>query len=185
MFKSLVSCLSIYIHDPKFYKNVYHVSDHVCILSLACYLVFFLISKHIYKNSKFCCCFSVSGETGRPARSTGDSTGHARLCMSVGRPSGSTDWKQCCSRVFWVDRQVDRLQKTVFSFRGRSTGRSTQAQRLLPAGRTADRTGRPLGLQSSNGSFLFCVFLKSVFVICFGRLFLSFWRSFPDQISLK
>ena len=59
-------------------------------------------------------CFSVSGKTGRPARSTGACVW---ACTSVHvrrSTAGSTDWEQVCSRVFWVDRPVDRQKETVF-----------------------------------------------------------------------
>jgi len=143
----------------------------------------YLYFKIFYKNSKFWF-LAVFLFQARPADRTGRPELVSRTCtlVHVCRPTvGSTDWKQFCSRVFWVDRPVDRLQKTVFLFRGRST----RAQRLLPAGRTADRTGRPPGLQSPNGSFLFGAILKSVFRTVFWQTFSGFYRTFSDQISLK
>ena len=109
---------------------------------------------------------------------------HVCACLSADRPgrptvcrfalrfsgstSGSTAFRNLC--FFLEDGQPDR---------------STGAQRLLPGRRAADRTGRPPSLQKPNGSFLFCAILKSVFLICFCRLFLMFWRTFSGQINLK
>ena len=121
----------------------------------------YLYFKIFYKNSKFwfpaVFLFQArpADRTGRPelvSRTT-------RLCMSVGRPlgrptessfalgfSGSTARSTARSTAF---------RKLCFILEDGRPERSTRAQRLLPAGRTADRTGRPPGLQSPNGSFLF------------------------------
>ena len=135
--------------------------------------------------SSVSCCISVSGKTGRPDRSTGACIRTCTL-VHVCRPTaGSTDWKQFCSRVFWVDRLVDRLQKTVFHFRERSTERSTRAQRLLASradGRPYRSTARPAKCQRLFP--LWCN-LNSVFLICFWQTFSEFLENFSRSNKLK
>ena len=50
----------------------------------------------------------------RPGRPAPAQDMHACACLSADRPGRPTDCQQVCSRVFWVDRPVDRLQKLVF-----------------------------------------------------------------------
>ena len=168
------------------FTKVYISCLKSCILLLAWYLVFFT-SKHFYKifPKSGTCCFSVSDKTGRPAWSTGACTRTCTL-VHVCRPTaGSTDWMQSALGFSGsTARSTARRTLCFFLEDGRPSGRP-ESNGSLPAGLAADRTGRPSSLQKSNGSFLFCVFLKSVFIICFGRLFLSCWRSFSGQISLK
>ena len=113
----------------------------------------------------------------RQDRPTGTCTGHARLCMSVGRPPGSTDCLQVCSRVFWVDRPVDRLQKPVFLFRGRSTRAvdpSPTATASRADGRPDRSTARPAKCQR-----LFP--LLCISEICFCNLF---WQTFSELLEI-
>ena len=166
---------------PSFSKT--YIIFKSCILFPSWYLVIFT-SKYFY-NKNFqvlsCCCFSVSGKTGRPARSTGACVRTCTL-VHVCRPTaGSTDRLQCCSRVFWVDRPVDRLQKTVFLFRGRSTRAvdpSPTATASRADGRPDRSTARPAEPQRlfpllcySEICFLDC-FLADFFWV-FGDLFQS------------
>jgi len=107
-------------------------------------------------------------------------SGRARLCTSVGRPTGrpaenrlltvfcrsaerSTDQKFLLS-VFCraADRSTDSSKLCFISEAGRPTDRP-EPNGYMPAGLTADRTGRPPSLQSPNGSFLFGDFLKPDF----------------------
>ena len=150
-----------------------------CMYTISSIILSYPYSKMILQKipSSVLCCFSVSGKTGRPDRSTGACI---RTCMLVHvcRPTaGSTDCKQFCSRVFWVDRPVVRLQKTVFYFRGRATGRSTRAQRLLASradGRPYRSTARPAKCQR-----LFPLWCKSE--ICFYNLF---WQTFSEFLEI-
>ena len=104
---------------------------------------------------------------------------HVCARLSVDRPGRPTE--SSCSRVFWVDRPVDRKKEAVFCL----LGRSTRANGSLPAELAVDRPGRPPGLQQPNGSFLFCAILKSVFQTAFWHTFSGFFRSFSEQIRSK
>ena len=149
--------------------------------SLAWYLAIFTSKCFTKIPSSVSCCFSVS------ARTT-DRTGRpelvSRTCtlVHVCRPTvRSTDWKQFCSRVFWVDRPVDRLQKTVFHFRGRSTERSTRVQRLLASragGRPDQSTARPAKSPTTLSSLV-----QSE--ICFWQTFSEFLEIFSRSNKLK
>ena len=155
------------------------------------YLSFYnmILNSYTYKIflqqiSKFCLAavFSVSGRTGRPARSTGACVRTCTL-VHVCRPTaGSTDCKQSCSLVFWVDRPVDRLQKIVFSCRGRSTGlvdRSPTASASRANGRPDRSTARPAKCQR-----LFPLWCN--LKICFYKSILAdLFRFFGDLFQIK
>ena len=158
-----------------------------CMYTISSMILSYPYSKTILQKipSSVLCCFSVSGKTGRPARSTGACIRTCTLVHVCWPTAGSTDCKQFCSRVFWVDRTVDRLQKTVFPFRGRSTERSTRVQRLLASradGRPDRSTARPAKCQRLFP--LWCN-LKSVFVICFWQTFSEFLEIFFRSNKLK
>ena len=104
---------------------------------------------------------------------------HACACLSADRRVDRLS--AVCSRVFWVDRPVDRLQKTVFLFRGRST----RAVDPSPTATASRADGRPDRLTAKPAEPQRLFPLLCISEICFGRFFLSCWRSFPDQISLK
>ena len=112
----------ILIHDS---KNPYKVY----ILFTPCITIFYnMILNYIYlqnylqkfPSSKFLLIFCF-----RLDRPTGPVDRHLhRTCtlVHVCRPTARVDrLSAVCSRVFWVDRPVDRLQKPVFLLRGRST----------------------------------------------------------------
>ena len=144
--------------------------------------------KTIFQNfSKFkkTCSFLISGwpadRPGRPAQQPG----RARLCTSVGRPDRSTDQELLLSGFLSrPDRSTGR-RKLCFLFWDGRPDWSTESQRLFAAGLAVDRTGRPPGLQQSNGSFLFGLFWKTVFVFCFNRFLESCWEAFAGQIRCK
>ena len=105
---------------PSFTKT--YIIFKSCILFSSWYLdtLYFKIFFKI-KNSKSCCYFSVSGLTGRPARSTGASI---RTCtfVHVCRPTARVDRLTAVALGFsGSTARVDRPQNTSFSLRGRST----------------------------------------------------------------
>ena len=117
------------------------------------------------------CCFSVSGKTGRPDRSTGACVRTCTL-VHVCRPTaGSTDCLQFALGFSGSTARSTAFRKLCFCLEDGRPERSTRAQRLLPAGRTADRTGRPPSLQSPNGSFLFGEILKIYFWSVLKQIF--------------
>ena len=145
----------------------------------SCMILSFLTSKtFLQKSPKFrpAADFSVSGLTGRPARSTGASTRTCTL-VHVCRPTAPVDrLKAGHSRVFWVDRPVDRLQKPVFLFIGRSTrpvDRSPTATATQADGRPDRSTAKPAEPQR-----LFP--LLSISEICFCNLF---WQTFSGFLE--
>ena len=107
------------------------------------------------------------------------------LCMSAGRPPGSTDCLQVALGFSGSTVRSTAIRNLCFFLEDGRPERSTRAQRLLPARRTVDRTGRPPGLQSSNGSFLFGAILKSVFRTVFWQNFSEFLEIFSRSNKLK
>jgi len=155
MFTNFISCL-------------YHV-----FLSFQAWYLVKISYKIILQNfpSPFPGSFSVSGWTGRPDRSTGSCVQdvHACACLSADRPADRL--KAVCSRVFSVGRPVDRLCKTMFPSWGRSTGRSTRAQRLYASkadGRPDRSTAKPAKPQRL---FPLWWFSEICFLICFCSRF--------------
>ena len=115
--------------------------------------MYFLNISQNFSNSKQPS-FSVSGNFGRPARSTGDVSGHA-LFVHVRRSTEPVDRQRAnCSR----DVSVDRKKETVFPLFGRSTGpvdREPTALCCWAGGRPDRSTARPatsLTALSSLGS---------------------------------
>ena len=139
------------------------------------------------KISKFCLAADFlfqARPVDRPGRPAPAQDMHACACLSADRPGRPT----VCTFALGFSGSTARstaFRNLCFFLEDGRPERSTRAQRLLPAGQPVDRTGRLAGLQSANGSFLFCAILKSVFLICFCRLFLMFWRTFSSQINLK
>ena len=155
--------------------------NYFCIILSYKYLKIFFTK---ISNSKILPVFLF--QVDRPtARSTGACV---RTCtfVHVCRSTGPVDrLKAGHSRFVWVDRTVDRQKETVFPQRGRSTGRSSGAQRLFASKATVDRPGRPPSLLLANGSFLFGQVWKSIFSVFFNRVLESCWRPFAGQIRWK
>ena len=124
------------------------------------------------------------------------------FCFQAARPTGTVDRRQCqdvhtcarlsvdrpgrptessCSRVFWVDRPIDRQKRAVLCL----LGRSTRPNGSLPAELAVDRPGRPPSLLQPNGSFLFCAILKSVFLDCFLADFFRVLQIFSRANKVK
>ena len=121
-------------------------------------------------------CFRQYRPTGPADRSL--YPGRARLCMSVGRPPGRPTE---CSYALGFSRSTARRKLCFFLEDGRPSGRP-ESNGSLPAGQTADRTGRPPSLPAANGSFLFCEILKIYF---FGLFCSRFSLIFGDCFLIK
>jgi len=67
----------------------------------------------------------MTGLAGRPSQSTVALAVHISVCTLYRSTDRSTDCKQPCSRLDWVDRAVDRWPATVKYLNVRSTDRST------------------------------------------------------------
>ena len=105
--------------------------------------------------------------------------GHARLCMSVGRPIGQPTESSLLSG--FLSRSTAFRKLCFLLEAGRPVGRP-KPNGYMPAGRTVDRTGRPPSLQSPNGSFLFGPILKSVFRTVFlADFFWVLWTFFRSN----
>ena len=119
---NLVSCLSRYLHDPKFYKI--NIMFRSCLYTPTSMLLKFVQTQNYFtkfSKSKKKYCFSYFRLTGRPA----PVPGRAHLCTSVGRPPRSTDWIHLLS-----------------GFLGRPV-RSTAEESCALSFGTVDPTGRP------------------------------------------
>ena len=156
-----------------------------CIYTLSSLLLTFLYFKTFFtKFSKFKnpADFSVSGLTGRPARSTGASI---RTCMFVHvcRPTARVDRLKAVALGF---SGSTARRKLCFLLEDGRPDRSTRAQRLFASwagGRPARSTARPAKAQR-----LFPLLCNSeiCFLDCFfWQTFSGFYRSFPEQIRLK
>ena len=138
------------------------------------------------QNFKFCLA-AVFLFHARPADRPGRPapvSGHARLCMSVGRPPRSTDCKQFALGLSGSTARSTARRKLCFVFWDGRPERSTRANGSLPAELAVDQPGRPPSLLP-NGSFLFCAILKSVFQTAFWQIFSGFSRTFSEKIIIK
>ena len=144
-----------------------------CMFTLSSMILSYLYIKKYFTNFQYPVswlffCFRQDRPTGPVDRSL--YPGRARLCMSVGRPSGRPTESSLLSSFLGRPDRSTAFRKLCFLL---EDGRP-EPNGYMPAGRTADRTGRPPGLQRSNGSFLFCVNLKICFWSVLWHIFFEF-----------
>jgi len=115
-----------------------------------------------YKNSKFKImlffCFRQDRPTGPVDRRLWQGV-HVCACPSADRPGRPTVSRFALGFSGSTARSTARRKLCFYLEDGRPGGRP-ELNGSLPTRQTVDRTGRPPGLQSANGSFLFGAILN-------------------------
>jgi len=172
---NLVSCLSRYLHDPKFYKI--NIMFRSCLYTPTSMLLKFVQTQNYFtkfsKSEKILFfLFQADRPTGPVDRRQSQDV-HVCVRLSVDRPGRPT--VSSCSRVFWVDRPGRPPEENYVFFFGRSTRPVDRSQRLFASwagGRPARSTAKPATAQR-----LFPLLCNSE--ICFSDCFLAdFFRVF-------